>query len=288
MPPRILILILNYQQPALTIRLLQSCAALRYPNLTILVVDNASQDNSVSQILAACPTVHMHRNLANVGFAAGVNAGLKIALASEADYILLLNNDTFVAPDMLAELVTAAQTYQTAVTAPLIYYEAQPETIWSAGAFRQSLTGDVRQNHPSPTNPLTTPCEVDYVTACGMLVRHDVWQDVGLYDEQFFMYYEDLDWCWRLQATPHRILLVPSAKMWHRVAATIGGNDSPNERYYMALSSVLFFRKHTQGWRWPIVLVFRLLSALKTSWRLRQNHTALKRYWQGLTDGLQV
>ncbi len=289
--PKILIVILNYEKPELTIRLLASCFQLDYPDFQILVVDNGSADNSRQRILTAFPSVKIIQNNTNLGFAGGVNVGLRHALAEKADYVLLLNNDTFVAPDMLTHLVLCAEKHQVAATAPVIYYESTPNRIWSAGAFRQALTGDIRGNRNGQVYEDGDPYVVDYAIACGILIRGQILQEVGLFDEQFFMYYEDLDWCWRLKILNHKIMVVPKARMWHLVSATIGGNDSVAERYYMALSSVLFFRKHTNGWRWMVVLPFRFISAVKTSLRLlrkRQGGAVLRTYWRGLWHGIRL
>ncbi len=284
---RVFIIILNYQQPALTVRLLNSCHELAYPNYEMVVVDNGSADHSIQLITASFPNITLLKNDCNLGYAAGVNVGLRHALAQRADYVLLLNNDTTVAPDMLTHLMRCAEQFQAAAVAPVICHEAQPEIVWSAGANRQSVTDDIRDNKNGERYQGGEAYAVDYATACGILITSDALRKVGLFDERFFMYYEDLDWCWRLNET---IMIVPNARMWHRGAATIGGYDSADERYHMALSSVLFFRKHTNGCRWLVVIPFRVFSALRTSWRLlrqQRDKAILSAYWRGLWDGVR-
>ena len=129
---------------------------------------------------------------------------------------------------------------------------------------------------------------MDFVTACGMLIRRDCLETVGLFDERFFMYYEDSDYCLRARRAGRRAIIVPRARMWHKVAASSGGDDSPGERYYMALSSVQFFRKNVQGWSWLIVAPYRTASALRTSIRLVMSgqSRAVQSYWRGIRDGL--
>ena len=120
-----------------------------------------------------------------------------------------------------------------------------------------------------------------------MLLSRAMLEVVGLFDERFFMYYEDSDLCLRIQRAGFRLLLVPGARMWHKVATSSGGADSVAERYHMARSSVLFFRKYVGHWRWAIVAPYRLGSALKTSGRLltRGRGVAARAYWRGLRDG---
>lgn len=279
---------LNYEEADLTSRLLQNCLVSTYPCFEIVVIDNGSADQSAQLIASRFPSITLIKNDTNLGYAAGANVGLRYAFAHDYDYVLLLNNDTIVAPDMLARLVAHAEQARASAVAPLICYEEAPEIIWSGGANQQTLTLDIKANRHGATYQSGKPYLVDYATACGLMISAETLKRVGLFDEQFFMYYEDLDWCWRHLAQNRRIVIVPNARMWHQGAATIGGYDSASERYHMALSSVLFFRKYTTGWRWLVVVPFRLLSGMKTSWRLlrKGNLQALRAYWRGVWHGI--
>jgi GT2 family glycosyltransferase len=149
------------------------------------------------------------------------------------------------------------------------------------------LTRDARRfNLP----PFPRPYRADYATACGLLIKRACLERVGMFDEQVFMYYEDLDFCWRLRAAGYHLVVDPRAQMWHTVAATIGGSDSPDERYHMALASVRFYRKYIHGWRWGVVIPYRLMSALKTTWRLwrTRKSASIRPYWRGLRVGLKT
>ncbi len=129
----------------------------------------------------------------------------------------------------------------------------------------------------------TAILERDFVPACGLLLTRDILQRTGGFDERFFMYYEDLDFCQRIREMGQKIGVLPAAKMWHKVSLSSGGSDSPNERYWMARSSVLYFRKHAKLWQWPLILFWRTGSALRTTWRLGSTGRgeALRAYWRG-------
>jgi hypothetical protein len=176
------------------------------------------------------------------------------------------------------------------MVAPKIFYAEDPNRIWSIGGRRHWLTtekvGDVRGQKDRGQG--TRILERDYLAGCALLFSRRFLEDTGLFDERFFMYYEDSDLSLRARDAGYRLLLSPDAHVWHKVAMSSGGSDSPNERYWMARSSVLFYRKHVHGIRWFIVFPYRLASAIKTLIRLevKGKHSSASAYVGGLRDGL--
>ena len=120
-----------------------------------------------------------------------------------------------------------------------------------------------------------------------MLIRRDVLETIGLFDEHFFAYYEDLDYCRRAQAAGFRLVTVPAARLWHKVAGTTGLGH-PRRQYLLAFGSVRFFAKHA-GWRWPVIGLYRLGSTVKTivKFALRRRFDLLGAHLRGLKDGWQ-
>lgn len=255
----------------------------------ILVVDNASSDDSVERIRAAYPQVELIHSEINRMFGGGNNLGIRRALQAGADYVFLINNDATLAPDGLQKLLAWAAP-GVGIAAPLIYYTARPQVIWSSGGRTNPWTlekADGAHDRPDPGG-WPAALEQDFVTGCGMLISSQALEQVGLFDEGFRHYYEDADLCLRMRRAGLRILLVPGAHMWHKVAVSSGGSDSPDERYWMARSSIRFFRKHARGLQKPVVIFWRAGSALRTSLRLARGGktAALRLYWRGLKDGL--
>ena len=283
--PLVYIITLNWNRCADTLAFLESCAQQTYPNLRTLVVDNGSTDSSVETISMQFPQVAQIVNGRNLGFAAGANVGLRHALAHDADYVFLANNDTTLDTDALAVLVAAAQAHDAAIASPAIFYASAPERVWWLGARRRPWLLEVAPLDAPGSEPFT----VDFVTGCGMLISRRCLETVGMFDEQFFMYYEDSDYCLRVQQASLRTLVVPRARMWHKVATSSGGSDSPSERYHMASSSVRFFRKHAHGRQWPAIVPYRAGSAARTLWRLVSNRrwAAAWAYMRGLWDGVR-
>jgi len=285
--PFVFAITLNWNRRDDTLECLESLTRLTYPNRRLLVVDNGSTDDSPQTIASRFPQVEQILNPANLGFAAGFNIGLRHALDAGADFAFIINNDTYVAPDSLEVLVKAAKPAEVGIVAPVIYYATAPERVWSSGGGRSLVTLDLTGNH-GREQKLTTITEREFVSGCAMLIKREVLQRVGLFDEQFFMYYEDSDYCLRTRQAGFKLLVMSRARLWHKVSASSNGSDTPSERYWMGRSSSLFYRKHIRGWRWLILVPWRLGSIIKTLWRLWQTGSAdsawmyLHGVWHGL------
>lgn len=288
--PLIFAVTLNWNRPQDTIACLASLTQQTYPNLRLVVVDNGSEDDSVNQIQAAFPEIVVIASATNQGFARGMNAGIKYALAASAAYVFVLNNDILLAPDAVSQLVIASRD-DIGLLAPIIYYADNPQQVWSVGGQIQpwtlETTGGARGQIDRGQWPDVIAC--DFVPGCAMLFSRVALEKVGLFDERFFMYYEDLDLCLRLRRAGYGIVTVTCSKMWHEVALSSGGDGSPNERYWMARSSILYFAKHARWWQWPTIVLWRTGSATRTMWRLfrQSKRVAVKRYWQGLYHGFR-
>jgi GT2 family glycosyltransferase len=289
--PLVYAVTLNWNRAGETLECLSSLARQTYPRLSLLVVDNGSTDDSVSRIGRDFREVAILRNSCNLGFAAGFNLGIRYALEHGAELVLVLNNDTWVDPSMLSLLVTAMDDPQLGAVSPVIYSAARPERIWSVGGRCHPLTvewSDKRQDQ-RVTADWPAFLDRDYLVGCAILFRRELLERIGLFDEGFFMYYEDSDISLRARQAGFRLGIVRDARMWHKVAASSGGRNTPHERYWMGRSSVRFFRKQIRGLRWMAVAPYRTGSALKTMAHLllRGRFESAGAYLHGLWDGLR-
>lgn len=287
--PLVYAMTLSWNRRDETLACLASLKGLSYPNKRLLLVDNGSSDGTPEAVGSRIGDVQIILNEKNLGFAAGCNVGLRYALKQGADHVFLVNNDTEVDSGALGHL-TELTAPDVGMVAPKIYYAEAPDRVWSVGGECHPWTlekiGDARgQVDNGQWNQVL---ERDYFVGCALLLSRRLLTDVGLFDERFFMYYEDSDLSLRARNAGFRLLLAPKAQVWHKVATSSGGTDSPNERYWMARSSVLFFHKHVKGLRWSIVMPYRTASALKTTLRLMSNGKApaARAYLRGLWDGL--
>ncbi len=273
-----------------TLECLDSLTQVEYPNLRVVLVDNGSTDGTLEAVAEQFSEATVLVNATNLGYARGCNIGIRHALANGADYVFLLNNDTLVDAAALTELVAVAGP-EVGIVAPKIYYADDPHRIWSLGGMRHPLT---YEKTGDPIGALDegqweAVLERDYFTGCALLLSRQLLETIGLYDEWFISYYEDSDLAFRARAAGFKLLLASQAKIWHKVAQTSGGSGSPNERYWMGRGSVIFFAKHVRGWRWLIVIPYRIGSALKTVLRLawQRRWDSIIAYLCGLCDGLR-
>lgn len=243
--PRVEIVVLNWNGCEDTRACLASLEQVDYPAFHVTVVDNGSTDGSPALLRARFPEVTVLETGENLGFAGGNNVGLRCALDRGAGYALLLNNDTEVAPDFLRRMVEVAEADpRVGMVGPTIYYYDHPEVIWSAGGaidWRWGRTWMVGLDEPDRGQFGTEPRAVDFVTGCAMLVRREVMERVGLLDERFFLYYEEVEWCVRARRAGFAVLHVPTARIWHKIPAD-GRSDSPRVHYYMSRNRLLFLR----------------------------------------------
>ena len=285
MSSHIIIVTLNWNRCDDTLDFLYSCQQLNHPIKQIVVVDNGSSDNSVEQISRIFPNVYILRNTQNRGFAFAANQGMLYALEQGATCIFLANNDTTLAHDMMGYLVNVMEEIHADIVAPTIFSAYNPHAIWSLGGYRRRLTLEIDYHrYPLSATMFTT----DFVTGCGMLVHRRCIERIGLFDDRFFMYYEDMDYCLRVRNVGGVIAVAPHARMWHKIATSSGGHYSPNERYAMAKSSVLFFKKYALPWRWLFIVPWRLMSGVRMSFTLikLQRWQSLIGYWKGIYHGL--
>lgn len=289
--PRVLAITLNWRQPDLTLECVRALSAMTAPGmLDILVIDNGSGDDSAARLGRDLPPgIELLALPENLGFGRGNNVGLRRALDAGYDYALLVNNDAFAAADMLDRLLAAADE-SVALVSPKIYYDSRPDTIWFAGGRQKQYTLDIAGTGRGQPDGLewTKDRDVDYLLGTCLLVNLVAGAAVGLFDERYFMYFEDLDWSIRIRQGGYRLRVAAAAHLYHRVATSSGGLDSPTRRYHLARSGVIFWRTHRRAGSPLAILLFRAASAIKMTLRLMMTgqFASVPAYWRGLWDGL--
>jgi GT2 family glycosyltransferase len=261
MTSRLAAVIVHWQNPAETLGCVESLAA--EPPAHVVVVDNGSRE-PVSELLAGhAPHVEVLRLPENRGYAGGANAGIAAALARGADVVLVLNNDARVAPGAeTAALAGLAIDARVAVVGARVVTREDPARLWLAWGevtYRQSLVA-LRGAGVPDGDAWRRSRDVDWVAGCAMWFRADALRELGLLDETFFAYHEEVDWCARAREAGWRVLYWPDAVVTHTGRGSHGNPRSIRIRkYFGARNTVLFARKHARPRDWAKLVGFLAL-----------------------------
>lgn len=216
--PLVSILVLNWNGEKVIRQSLKSIRKLTYPAKEIIVIDNNSTDASTDIISTEFPEFKLLRNSNNLGFAAGMNEGIRKA---KGDLILLYNNDAIAHPNSLSILVKRALCDNSiGIVGGLILFYMPNNVIWSRGGIFDPVTGAIWSDSLGQTLSTSTDnCKpivnIDYLSGCVLLVKRKVIEKIGLFDENFFLSGDDIDFCLRAQRAGYKCVLDPSAVVWH-------------------------------------------------------------------------
>ncbi len=256
----------------------------------IILVDNASQDDSMRMIEehfggdSRIETIYLDDNY---GFSYANNIGIRRAGEWGADYVLLLNNDTEAEEDFISSLLLGADRHPDSVIAPKICYSDRRDILWSAGGAVSPLIRKVRHIglDQKDAGQFDAERRIGFATGCCLLLPKKVIERAGLLDERFFLYYEDTEYCFRLQKMGIGIWYCPQAKLYHKVGAGSGGADSPLCAYYIARNWLLCSRLHL-GSRYPLFLLYYAINrtACCALWLLRGRRKLVRATQQGIRD----
>ncbi len=216
----------------------------------ILVVDNASSDNTCSIIKNNYPTVRIIDVGYNSGFAHANNVGMQYAMDKGYEYVLLINEDT-ISDNRLVENLFKYADGQTAV-APKIYMNGSLTKVWY-GAGKMDFENGFAINCQKEL--VDTVSEVSFMTGCCMLLHTDILRKAGLFDEAFFMYYEDTDLSLRMYENGIRMIYNPDACLWHRMQGRV---QKDYYVYYMERNRLFFLKKHAKVFQCSLLKIMAM------------------------------
>ena len=278
--PLISIVIPNHNGSEFLKSCLRSLQAQTYRRMEIIVVDNASQDDSLKIARSIAPQAILLERDRNLGFAGAVNAGIQ---HSNGDWIAVLNNDTEVPPDWLAECARATQGHtEAAFFACRILHLSDHTRVYSAGDCFLRIGIGYRRGQEQPDRPeFNRECRIFSASGCAALYRRTVLEQSGGFDEHFFAYLEDVDLGLRLQAAGFSGYYLPQAEVYHHGAGTSGGEFSRLAVRLRTRNSLLLLLKSVPGKFllrcWPMIILAQL------SWAVRiLAHGRLGSYLRGL------
>lgn len=278
----VVIIIVNWNGWQDTNSCLDSLKSLDYPNFRIIVIDNNSTDDSVNQISASHPNVNLIRTCHNLGFSGGCNVGISSAIDEDAEYVWLLNNDTVINQLTLKEMIILSDTNANiGAVGSRIYYMNESNKIqaWGGGSF-SFWTGRTR-HILSPASER----KLHYITASSILIRCKTLKEIGFLDNKsFFMYWEDVDFSFRLRKAGWKIAVANDSIVYHKEHASTG-NKNPTLDLYFNESAIRFYKRHTFFPLWPIIVgtTGRLIKRILEKDKARIIQTLLGAY-RGLTS----
>jgi GT2 family glycosyltransferase len=285
--PPVGVVIVNHNLKNSLRETLLSFRKIDYPEIKVVVSDNASTDGSQEMVRTEFPEVQILAHTPEQGYARAASLGMA-ALVNVTKYIFSTTNDVIVDPQMLNTLVEYAEKEPKAgVLGTKIYFHDRPDVLWHAGGRIHPLHGHsyhfgwMRKDHPRYSRVR----ECDYVTGCGFLLRCEALKKVGFFKEDLVFYSEDAELCYRIREGGYRIVYVPEAKMWHKTGTTLARNR-PVQLRYSTRNGLYLLQRHQVGF-YPLTLWVHLLAvspfkmvlfALMLRW---QNSVGI---WRGIRD----
>jgi GT2 family glycosyltransferase len=260
----IAIIVLNWKQPQLTVDTVESLLKINHKkfNFKIIVIDNGSTDDSVEMFRKKYQKNELIKILdtqKNLGYVGGNNFGIKYALKHNYDYVLLLNNDVIVDNDFLTNLLKPAlKNNSFGILGPKIYFAPGHEfhkdryskdevgnVIWAVGGqmdWNNILGSNIGVDEVDHGQFEKMTTDLDFISGCCMLVRKEVFEKIGLLDQDYFMYLEDVDFCQRAKKAGYKLTYIPSSKIWHiNAGSSKSGGDLHD--YFITRNRLIFSQR---------------------------------------------
>lgn len=290
--PVLSIILVNYGQPDLTIECVNSLDKSSFKDFRVIIVDNEATLDSTEKLRSECAKATVIPSAENLGFAEGNNVGIRYALETQSEMILLLNNDTVVDEDLLRNLVeTAGQDNRTGIVGGKVYYYNDPGVIWFAGGRLEidKALGTHVGIGERDDGSFDVMKKSDFITGCCLLAKREVFERIGLLDKKMFLYFEDADFCLRARNVGYTVMFQPKAHVYHKVSNSTK-RESPVYLYFNLRNKILFLRKHSTSKKWlkhsPYLIYFYIRQFIRLIIK-RRDLRAAGAALLGTLDGLR-
>lgn len=281
--PLVSIITVNYNSDEVTVDMIKSIQRANYSNIEIVVVDNASNENP-KYLKEQFPEIIYIRSEKNLGFAGGNNLGIQKA---SGKYFLLLNNDTEVDSNFLTPLVDVMESDPTigCVSSKLIYHHT-PDTIQYAGnSGLNPYTGQAfgRGNQEKDTGQYNDVWPIKIAHGAAMMFSREVVEKIGPMADLYFLYYEEIDYCKRIEDAGYKLYYVGTSTVYHKESISTGKN-SPLKEYYLTRNRLLYIRRNLKGFQGVASRLFFIFLAVPKGIFLhliKGDFIRLKAFWKG-------
>lgn len=261
----------------------------------IILIDNNSQDDSLNKLkrdYSDNEKIAFFKNDHNMGFAKGVNVGIKRALEEGVEFIILVNNDAVLDENCIAILTRELNSRnKSGLAGPLINYYYTPKKIWQAGGrFSKIKSGLVipYKNKSDRYIDFDTK-EVSFLSGCVLMIKRELLDTIGLFDENFFFYGEDLDLCLRTASSGYKILFVPQAKALHKVTNIAKDRTSEFVMYNLAKSTIICIKKHfSKAYLYYALFMQITVYSFYRLWQISRGTRSINSYFawiKGIAEG---
>ena len=291
---KIAVIIINWKKNDFTLNCIDSVLKSSYKNFKIILIDNESQNNFPDEINKS-EKIQIIKNENNEGFSKANNQGIKYSIKNGFDYVLLLNNDTLIKNDLIDSLIQQSSNLNQKIIQPLILnYDGTK--IWNAGGKINNFFGtfETLKKGKSFKNFKSDKNLTEWFTGCCVLIKTDVFKDIGYFDERFFAYYEDIDFSIRLKKMGYSLALMTDSYLQHYESASsksinqTEGNLSPYVHYLNIRNHILLLKKHSKSFNFIGVLLYQLIKILSylTYFLIRFRFNKFKMVSKGLIDAI--
>jgi GT2 family glycosyltransferase len=283
--PLVSIITVNYNNAVVTGELLTSIGKNSYPNLEVIVVDNASKEDPTAILKAIDPAVQVILSSSNLGFSGGNNLGLKVA---KGEFLFLVNNDTEFTDGLIEGLLEVFRQFPDAgIASPKFHYFFSKGTIEYAGyqavdmfTGRNSMIG-CKEPDNGQYDALS---ETNYAHGGGMMIPATVLKEVGLMPEVYFLYYEEFDWCEQIRRKGYKVYYQYKSLIYHKESMTTGKN-SPLKTYYITRNRILFMRRNVKFSKRIFFMCYLLVFTIPKNtltFIAKREGVHLKAFWKGI------
>ena len=293
---KIAVIIINWKKYDFTCKCIESVLNSSFKNFKIILIDNESQKD-LSHEFKKNKKIYIIKNEKNEGFARANNQGIKYSLKNGFDYILLLNNDTLIKNNLLGSLIKQSNSLNQKIIQPLILnYDGSK--IWNAGGTINKFFGTFKtyKKGESFKNFKTNLDLTDWFTGCCVLIKSEIFTDIGYFDERFFAYYEDVDFSIRLKSKGYSVAMMNDSYLQHFESASSKssnqneGNLSSYVHYLNIRNHILLLKKHSKSFNVLGVFTFQIIKILSylIYFLIRFRFNKFRMVLKGLVDAINL
>lgn len=289
--PRLALVTILYKCDDVLEDFFKSISIQTFKEYKLYLIDNSANEKT-DRIIADCKNkypitdfTYINAN-GNIGVAAGNNIGIKKAIEEGCTSVLILNNDILIEQDFVFEKLMKLGEREMMITPKILYYDDRK--IWMAGGFMDysRALGVHYGMKKTDAEEYNIPRYITYAPTCFLMVRAEVFNEIGLMDEKYFAYYDDTDFILRAIRKGFKLWYEPSVFLLHKVSSSSGGDSSPFYIYYGNRNKIYFIRKNFSGIKKYFLLFYTLMSRI--IFYLKFDTAGRKNLVKGIKDGFNI